>query len=55
MKKKKKMIVRVMDIKYDNAYNPEGVSTNNKREFRFIVDGDGVEKLLVEEEINSEE
>lgn len=41
--------IYVMDIKYTDSYNPEHKS-NRKREFRYIIDGDGKEKLVVYEE-----
>lgn len=51
---KKKKIIRVMDIRYDNSYNPEKMKGKN-RDYRFIIDGDGKEKIVVEEEIDTDE
>jgi len=49
MERKKKMKVRFADIRYtDQAYNPEGINSN--RTYRYIIDGDGKEKIMVEEE-----
>ncbi len=46
---KKKMKVRFADIRYtDKAYNPEGINSN--RTYRYIIDGDGKERIVVEEE-----
>lgn len=45
----KKTKVKFADIRYtDESYNPEGI--DNKRTYRYIIDGDGKEKLMIEEE-----
>jgi len=35
------------DIQYTTAYNPEQMS--HKRDVKYIIDGSGKEKLLIEE------
>ena len=49
MERKKKMKVRFADIRYtEDIINPEGI--NDKRTYRYIIDGDGKERIMVEEE-----
>jgi len=38
----------VMDIRYTDTYNPEKIKLSNK-EYRYIIDGEGKEKLCVKE------
>ena len=45
--------VYIMDIRYKDSYNPEAVP-DKKRHYRYIVDADGKEKLIVYEEINED-
>lgn len=55
-KKKKILTVKFADIKYsDEIYNPEGIT--NCKTYTYIIDGDGKEKLMIEEyeEIDEED
>lgn len=38
----------IMDIRYTDTYNPEQIKPLN-REYRYIIDGEGKEKLCVKE------
>lgn len=46
---KKKMKVQFKDIVYSDSHNPENVNTR-KRHYMYIIDGDGKERLCIEEE-----
>lgn len=50
--KEPKSRIYLMDLKYSSgapAYNPEGIKQNKRTEYRYIVDGEGREKLMVTE------
>lgn len=42
------------DIHYTDTYNPEQVK-QKKREYRYVIDGDGKERLCVIEEIEEKD
>ena len=52
-KKKSNTYVYLMDIRYTDAHIPEG-SRKKIRDYRYIIDGDGKEKICVAEEIDEE-